>query len=47
VIGTVSPSTLATERTYVRAFFDRFLRGTPSPQLLRPAGGPWVHLTMG
>ena len=42
------PATLAAERAYLLAFFDRFLRGTHEP-LLTDAAGPFagVRLTVG
>ncbi len=43
-----APPTLAAERAYLLAFFDRFLRGKQEPLLAR-APGPFagVHLTVG
>ena len=49
LVGTVDgPATLAAERAYLLAFFDRFLRGTQEP-LLAHAPGPFrgVQLTIG
>jgi predicted dienelactone hydrolase len=48
-VGTVGgPRTLAAERAYLLAFFDRYLRGTPAPLLTRaPSPFVGVRLTVG
>src|SRR5436190_77559 len=49
LVGSVDgPATLAAERTYLLAFFDRFLRGNREPLLTRTPG-PFlrVRLTVG